>query len=193
LNGLNQKKVEEYEINSCTMFLQPADYGSKVYTQVFEVEDEFLSPFKPLEIVKKSCDYFGCDYESRKKGTRQLIGYTRKIPIAIEPTNHIFFFPTTSPSRSECFWISHDHIDNYRRIAPQQTLITFRNKQSHLIPVSFSTVEGQILRTSLLKTKLLQRIEQNERKLFYFLNKPLEIKASEDSDEYGRRPYLKER
>lgn len=85
------KKIEEYEINSCTMFLQPIDYGSKVYTNVFEIDDEFISPFKPLDIVKKSCDYFGCDYESRKKGTRQLIGYSRKIPIAIEPTNHLFF------------------------------------------------------------------------------------------------------
>jgi competence protein ComK len=184
---LKQKKIEEYEINSCTMFLQPVEYGSKVYTHVFEVEDEFLSPFKPLEVVKKSCDYFGCDYESRKRGTRQLIGYTRKIPIVIEPTNHIFFFPTTSPIRSECIWISHDLVDNYRRIAPQQTLITFQNKQSHLFPVSFSTIEGQILRTSKLKTKLLQRIEQNERKLYYFHHKPMNMKALENSDDYDKR------
>jgi competence protein ComK len=193
LKRLNQKKVEEYEINSCTMFLQPVDYGSKVYTQVFEVEDEFLSPFKPLDIVKKSCDYFGCDYESRKRGTRQLIGYSRKVPIAIEPTNHIFFFPTTSPSRPECIWISHDHVEKYRSVAPKQTLITFQNKQSHLFPVSSSTIECQMLRASLLRTKLLQRIEQNERKLSYFMNKPMHMKASEDSNGYGRRFFLKER
>jgi competence protein ComK len=190
---LKQKKIEEYEINSCTMFLQSIDYGSKVYTNVFEVEDEFISPFKPLDIVKKSCDYFGCDYESRKKGTRQLIGYSRKIPIAIEPTSHLFFFPTTSPNRPECIWISHDHVEYYHRIAPQQTLITFRNKQSHLLPVTFSTIEGQMLRTSLLKTKLMQRIEENGRKLYYFMNKPADLMASENLDQYGKRFYLKDK
>src|SRR4051812_46818860 len=123
------------------MFIQPVEYGSKVYSQICEEEDEFLSPFKPLDVIKKSCDYFGCDYESRKKGTRQLIGITHKIPIAIEPSNRLYFFPTTSPSRSECIWISHDHVKEHRRISNQQTLITFRNKQSHLFPVSYSTID----------------------------------------------------
>lgn len=168
------------------MFLQPVEYGSRVYTHVFEVEDEFLSPFKPLDIVKKSCAYFGCDYESRKKGTTQLIGYNRKTPIAIEPTNHIYFFPTTSPDRLDCIWISHDHVETYRRIAPQQTLVTFVNKKTFLLPVSCSTFEGQLLRTSLLKTKLMQRIELNEKKLYYFLNRPNDMKASENAKEYGK-------
>jgi competence protein ComK len=175
------------------MFLQPVDYGSKVYTKVFEVEEEILTPFKPLDIVRKSCDYFGCDYEGRKRGTRQLIGYARKIPIVIEPTNHIFFFPTTSPDHPNCIWISHGHIKNYRRIAPQQTLITFQNKQSHVFPVSYSTIENQRLRTSLLKTELWQRIEQSEKKLNYFLQKPMDMKAAEDVQEYSKKFFLKER
>lgn len=188
------KQIEEYEVNSCTMFLRPVNYGSKVFTRGFEVEDEFLSPLKPLDVIKRSCDYFGCDYESRKRGTRQLVGYNRKIPIAIEPANHIFFFPTTSPSRPECIWISHDHVEKYRRIAPQQTLITFQNKQTHILPVSFSTIEGQMLRTSLLKTKLMQRIENNGRKRFYFLHKPEPMKASEDFNDYdGSDPFLDKR
>lgn len=190
---MKEKKIEEYEINTSTMFLQPIEYGSKVYTHVFEEDEEFLSPFKPLDIVKKSCDYFGCDYESRKKGTRQIIGYTRKIPIVIEPTNHLFYFPTTSPNRSECIWISHEHVENYHRIAPQQTLVTFRNKQSHLLPVSFSTIEGQMLRTALLKTKLLQRIEHNGRKHYYFMHNPMGSQASEKKDEYSKHFHLKER
>lgn len=182
---MKQRQIEEYEVNSCTMFLKPVEYGSKIYSQVYELEDDFLSPFKPLEIVKKSCDYFGVDYESRKRGTKQLIGYSRKIPIVIEPTNRIFFFPTTSPDRPECIWISHEHVENYRRIAPHQTLITFQNKQSHLFSVSFSTIEGQMLRTAFLKTKLLQRIEGHERKLSYIMHRPKPVKASESLHGYG--------
>ncbi len=192
LNRLKQQ-IEEYEVNSCTMFLAPSEYGRKIYSKVVEVEDEFLSPFKPLDIIKRSCNYFGVDYESRKRGTRQLIGYSRKIPIAIEPTTHIFFFPTTSPNRPECIWISHEHVENYRRVGAHQTMITFQNKQSYTFPVSFSTIEGQMLRTSLLKTKLLQRIESNERKLFYLLHGPKPLKASEGSQDYAGEIYLKDK
>jgi competence protein ComK len=176
-------QIEEYEVNSCTMFLEPVKYGSKIYSQIFEVEDEYISPFTPLELIKKSCDYFGVDYESRKKGTRQLIGYNRKIPIAIEPANHIFFFPTTSPTRPECIWIAHEHVEDYRRVGPHQTLIIFRNKQSRIFPVSFSTIESQMLRTALLKTKLLQRIEGNK-KLFYLHPGRKPVTASETPRRY---------
>lgn len=187
------KQMEDYEINSCTMFLLPVEYGSKIYSKVVEPEDEYLSPFKPLDLVKKSCNYFGVSYESRKKGTSLLIGYKRKIPIVIEPANHLFFFPTTSPNRPECIWIAHEHVENYRRGELQQTLITFQNKQSYLFPVSFGTIETQMLRTALLKTKLLQRIESNQRKSFYLLHGPKSSKASESVRVYGDDIFLKDR
>ena len=179
------KQIEEYEINSCTMLLLPVEYGSKIYSKVIEAEDEYLSPFKPLDIIKKGCDYFGVSYESRKKGTSQLIGYNRKIPIAIEPTNRLFFFPTTSPKSPECIWIAHEYVENYTRVRPNQTLITFRNKQSHIFSVPFGTIETQMLRTALLKTKLLQRIENNQRKSFYLLHGQKSSKASERFSAYG--------
>jgi competence protein ComK len=181
---LKQPQIEEYEINSCTMFVEPVMYGGRIYSRAVEIEDEFLSPFKPLDIIKTGCDYFGVDYESRKRGTRQLIGYSRKIPIVIEPTNHIFFFPTASPLSSECIWIAFEHVEKYSRADAQKTLVTFTNKQSCIFPVSFCTVEGQMLRTSLLKTKLLQRIESNGRKQFYLSHRPEKLNASESSRDY---------
>lgn len=188
---MKHKQIEEYEVNTCTMFIKPIDYGAKVYTQIFEEDGEYLSPFKPLEIIKKSCDYFGCDYESRRKGTRQLIGITHKIPIAIEPTNRLFFFPTTSANRQECIWISHDHVESHKRVGEQQTMITFRNKQSHLFQVPYSTISNQLLRTSFLRTKLMQRIEFNEKKSLYFMNRPSSIEASENPQQYGKDLFLK--
>src|SRR4051812_32643745 len=146
LNGLKHQQIEEYEVNSCTMYIEPVEYGSKIYSHAVELEDEFLSPYKPLDIIKNSCAYFGVDYESRKRGTRNLIGYNRKIPIVIEPTNHMFFFPTASPDSPECIWFSHEHIENCHRVAAQQTLIIFRNKQSRVFPVSYSTIQTQMLR-----------------------------------------------
>jgi competence protein ComK len=184
LNGLKQPQIEEYEINTRTMYIEPITYGGKIYSRAVELEDEYLSPYKPLEIIKKSCNYFGVDYESRKRGTRQLIGYSRKLPIIVEPTYHIYFFPTVSPLIPECIWISFEHVETYQRLAAHKTMIIFRNKQSHIFPVSVSTIEGQMLRTSLLKTKLLQRIESSGRKLFYIGDAPKLLNALEKSRKY---------
>ncbi|OLS36524.1 transcriptional regulator [Bacillus sp. MRMR6] len=186
LKRLKQRQIEEYEVNPCTMFIKPVTYGSKTYSEIFEVEDVFLSPFKPLDIIKNSCDYFGCDYEGRKKGTKLLIGTTHKIPIAIDPTNRIFFFPTQSPNRQECIWISHEHVIDYSRVSPQETLITFHNKQTYQFPISFNSINNQIQRTSHLRTTLMQRIEYNERKSYYMLQRSKSLEASEPPHKYGK-------
>ncbi|MFJ5760064.1 competence protein ComK [Neobacillus sp. NPDC093182] len=184
---LKLKQIEEYEANPFTMFVKPIAYGSKIYSEIFEVEDEFLSPFKPLDIIRNSCEYYGSDYEGRRNGTKQLVGYAHKIPIAIDPTNRIFFFPTTSPSRQECIWISHEHVKDYDRINPQETVILFNNNQSFKFPVSCSTIISQLERTAYLRTKLMQRIEYNEKKSFYLLQRPKAMEASEDSYHYGKQ------
>lgn len=187
LKRLKLKQIKEYEVNPFTMFVKPITYGSKIYSEIFEVEDEFLSPFKPLDIIRNSCEYYGSDYEGRRNGTKQLVGYAHKIPIAIDPTNRIFFFPTTSPSRQECIWISHEHVKDYERVNPQETVILFNNNQSYKFPVSCSSIISQLERTAYLRTKLMQRIEYNEKKSFYLLQRPKAMEASEDSYHYGKR------
>ncbi|RDU35513.1 transcriptional regulator [Neobacillus piezotolerans] len=182
---MRQRQIEEYEINPCTMFIKPFMYGTKVYSQIAEIDDEYLSPFKPIEIIKKSCEYFGSSFEGRKEGTRQLIGITHKVPIVIDPTNFIYFFPTTSPNRPECIWISHEHVLHHTRTSTEDTLVTFRNKLSYPFPISYSSFENQLLRTALLRTKLMQRIEHMERKSFYFQKSKM-MEASEQHREYGQ-------
>ncbi len=181
---MKQRQIEEYEVNPYTMFITPVAYGSKIYSQIYELDDVFLSPFKPIDIIKKSCEYFSSSFEGRKDGTKQLIGITHKVPIVIDPTNYIYFFPTTSPTRSECIWISHEHIMDYNRISPRQTQVVFQNKQTYVLPISHSSFENQMLRTALLRTKLMQRIGQTERKSFYLTNRPKTIEASETIQTY---------
>lgn len=181
---LRLKQIEEYEVNPFTMLVKPKKYGNKVYSKIIEVEDEFLSPFKPLDIIKFSC--FGSDYEGRRKGSMQLINAKHKVPIATDPTNNLFFFPTTSPSREECIWVSLEHIEDIHRIGPKETLIIFRNKQSYKIPVAYSTIHNQICLTAKLKWKIMQRIECNQKKSFYLMRRPLVMEASEKPRKYGK-------
>ncbi|MGE6378814.1 competence protein ComK [Peribacillus muralis] len=180
----NQGIIEEYEITPHTLMVAPLNYGSKIYARIIEMEDEFISPFKPLEIIKKSCEFFGSSYEGRRQGTRQLINITHKAPIAIDPTSSIFFFPTTSPLRPQCIWLSHEHVVAYDRLDSRHTTVTFRNKQTIDMEVSYSSFENQLHRTSFLKTKLIQRIEETKRKSFYLFNDANGAKASEGMSKY---------
>jgi len=176
--------VEEYIINPNTMAVLPIQYGNKLYSQIVELEDKFVSPFKPLYIVRKSCRFFGVNFEARKDGTRQLTGVNRKAPITIDPSNLIYLFPTTSPHRPECIWISEEHIiDSYAGDAGD-TIVVFANKQSLRVPISYHSFNNQMLKTALLKSKLSSRIKESGRKAIYYIDGRKFMKASERTDTY---------
>ncbi len=174
---------EEYEVNPLTYAIVPLPYGSKLFSQIYQLDEELYSPLKPLDIIKMSCRLFGSGYEGRKEGSRQLIGITHKIPITIDATNMMYFFPTTSPNNPQCSWISHEHVLHYDRIDSTSTLVTFRNKKSLVIPISVYSFQNQMLRTALLRTKLMQRIDGFDRKSILFHRN--HSKASEHKQAYG--------
>ena len=181
----HESLIEEYEITPYTLAILPVNYGSKVYSRIIELEAEFISPFKPIEIINKSCEYFGASYEGRKHGTKQLIGITHKAPIAIAPSSSIFFFPTTSPLRPQCIWLSHEHVVSFSRLDQQHTTVVFRNKQIITIPMSSSSFENQLHRTAFLKTKLVQRMEETQRKSRYLYDQTMRSQASDIVSDYG--------
>lgn len=176
--------IEEYEINPFTMMIIPTTYGSKTYSKIFELDDELISPFKPIEIIKKSCEYFGASFEGRREGTKHVIHITHKAPIAIDPTNSIYVFPTTSPLRPQCIWLSHEHVLSHKRIDSKNTLVTFSNKQMHTLPISYASFGNQLQRTALLQSKLSQRLEETGRRTRNFWNYTNYMSASEKEDRY---------
>jgi len=158
---INQK--EEYEISPYTFAIIPVEYGYKTYSKIIEYNEEFLIPQKPLDVIKTSCKFFGSSFDGRCEGTKELLNISHKVPIAIDPANDLFFFPTTSPLRDTCVWLSYEHIVSRIRLAPAKTQVNFRNKQSVVISVSYNIIENQMLRTALLKSKLHQKMEETHR------------------------------
>ena len=159
--------------------------AANLYSHIYQYDQELHSPFKPLEIIKKGCRLNGSSYEGRKEGCRQLIGMTHKIPITINSANSIYFFPIASPNKPHCAWISHEHVDYYKKFDSSSTLVFFRNKQSLVLPVSLHIFQNQMQRTALLRTKLMQRIEDNNGRLL----KPRQqySTASEHISNYGNK------
>lgn len=151
---------EDYEINLSTMMILPIKYGSKIHSEVIEVDNEFILPLRPTAIIDKSCKYFGSSLRGRIAGTKYLTGFIQKAPITIDPTNYILFFPTASPQNTDCIWISLEHILEHGPDNQGGTCIIFKNNQSYTIPMLHPHFNNQLIRAFSLKGRLMN-IEEN--------------------------------
>lgn len=142
----------EYEINDDTIALIP--YNNM--TRVYEKENQFFVKCSVGKIIEDSCEYFGSTYEGRKKGTTNLIGVTHKVPIIIEESKNIIFFPLSSPRLKSCTWLSLKHINNYEKVG-KYVNVNFKNNQKLLVNVSYAILDGQVLRASRLESVLTSR------------------------------------
>ena len=145
------------------MAIAPHDLVSKLYSKVLTVDNEFISPFRPLEIIKKNCRYYASSFTGRKEGTKALIGVTHKAPIVIDPVQAIYFFPTASPSQHHCMWISFEHVEEFNEIDRDTTEVIFSNKKTLHVSISYKSFQNQLSNTAMLLAKVERRFRQYER------------------------------
>lgn len=142
--------METYEINNDTIALVPKDDDKTV---VYETEDSFIVNETPLKIMEESCEYFGSSFEGRQNGTLKLVGYTHKVPIIVEESRDIIFFPTLSPKNEKCSWVSYKHVyrpDKFK----DKSIIEFKNGKKVVINASTAIIDNQLYRCSRLKDVL---------------------------------------
>lgn len=186
MNPLVGIEIGKYVVNPFTLFIEPVEYDKKLYSRIVEEEVEFISPFNPIQNIKHSCSYYGCDYESKRKGTKLLIDYSRKLPIVIEPINGIYAFCTASPYNVNCYWFFLNQIKDYRRISAKQIVVIFHNGYSQTFPISYNSFHSQFAKVLTLQNNLLQRVEHSRKKMFYLEKKPESPKASESNEFYSK-------
>ena len=143
----------EYEINNSTLAVISIDDTT---CKVLEEEAEYTVNKSSYEIIDNSCKYFGSSYKGRYEGTKSLIGMNYKLPIIIEESRNIIFFPTSSPQLNECCWISLNKISDYV-VENNNVYIFFKNGFKLKVNISFFTLENQILRASRLESVLRHR------------------------------------
>ena len=144
-----------YEINDDTQLIMPIGKNS---SKIIETEDEYFIKDNTLNILEHSCEYFGSSLNGRKEGTKKLLGITHKSPIIIEESRKIIFFPTTSPEKENCIWISLDKIDKYYKSGKKKSSIQFKNGDIVNFDISIGSLTNQILRATRLKYILEDRI-----------------------------------
>lgn len=144
--------MDNYEINDNTIAL----IFNNFKTLVYEKGNSFYVDKLPNEIIKYSCEYFGCSFKGRVDGTKYLTGLTHKPPIIVEESNEIIFFPLSSPRLNSCSWIRSKYINNYSKYNTK-SIVTTINGSKIVLDCSYEILNNQILRSSRLESIIRYR------------------------------------
>lgn len=145
--------MNKYEINEETL----AVIGTgKKSTKVLEKNKEYFLNDVAYEVMDYSCQYFGSSYSGRVEGSKKMIGCNYKLPIIIEESMELIFFPISTPDNPKCVWISlkwFDHVNTEN----DKTYIYLKNGKKILSSASKKSIENQVLRASRLLYILNER------------------------------------
>ncbi|RFB18343.1 competence protein [Bacillus sp. HNG] len=178
----NSNYLVEYEINPDTMAVLPIEMGNHTCSRVLEVEGEYVVAMKPTEIVDRSCRYFGSSLKGRQEGTREIMGVTHKAPIIVEASNKIFLFPTASPTKQECAWLSHHYVSDCKFSLHEETTVIFTNKQAIQLQISKGSFQNQLHRTAQLRTIVTNRMDKPNKRINFVINPQINDSLPNKSD-----------
>ena len=145
--------MNTYEINEDTLALVPTISDN---VRVYEKESSFDLNSSCSEIIDNSCMYYGSTYEGRRIGSMHMLGASYKLPIIVEESKSLIFFPTESPLLSSCIWVSLNNIEKYEK-DNLKTVIFFKNGIHITVDSSYRIIENQIFRATRLESLLRKR------------------------------------
>ena len=152
------KNVDNYEIGTNTIAIFPIDENT---SRVYEEEEEYIVKKSSNSIIKANCEFYGSSYEGRCIGTRYLTGIKSKYPIIIEESRNIIFFPTSSTRSKQSTWIALNKIKKYEKNDEKKCNIMFKNNDIIPLDISYYSLDNQVVRATILKSKLYERKLEN--------------------------------
>ena len=150
--------MEKYEVNEETL----AVIGiSNNESKILENNKEYYLNDSAYEVMDYSCQYFGSSYIGRVDGSKKMIGANYKLPIIVEESSELIFFPITSPENNKCIWIS---LKGYKDVYEDgdKTIILLKNGKKIESFISKTSIKNQLMRASRLNLIL------NDRKIINF-------------------------
>ena len=115
--------MENLEISKKTCALSFKDENSCL---LLEGNKEYDIKMSLQDYINYNCEYYGSSFEGRIKGSKNSLGMKYKLPIVIEESREIVFFPTKSYNSEKCTWIALNNISKYEGNS-KNTTITFNS------------------------------------------------------------------
>lgn len=138
--------MNNYEINSATLLIKQYNLNTSI---VSEINNEYYIQKQTIEIIDDSCKFFGSSYKGRVEGTKNMVKLNYKVPIIIEESKNIIFFPINSPRYNNTTWISLNNIEDYYQ-EQHKTVILFKGGKKAVLDISYYSLENQIFRSTML-------------------------------------------
>lgn len=163
--SIKSHEAKNFVINGDTMAVLPVKEENQLYSKILEISGERIVPIRPYHVVDQSCHYYGSSFKGRVEGSKKLLGMNKKVPIVVDPANSLYFFPTHSPIRHECAWLSHAHISRFLKAESNCTEVIFHNGQKMVMDISYSSFAFQFFKTAHLRTIISSRVEYEQRRM----------------------------
>lgn len=153
--------MSKYELGNNTLAIIGLKNGK---TRVIENDSDFIIGEHAYEVMENSCSYFGSSYQGRVDGSRKLLGCNYKVPIIVEESNELIFFPTASPITKCCGWFSLNSISSIEK-KNNKANVTLINGKHITIDTSKNSLDNQILRATRLKYLINSRKAEKKGKI----------------------------
>jgi competence protein ComK len=151
--------MKNYEINDETY----AVIGqNSISSKIIEKYDDYDVDSDAYSVMESSCEYYGSSYKGRIKGSKTILNCSYKLPILVEESTFLIFFPTKSSLEDDCVWVNLNKIKGIEKV-DSKTKIIFENDKSIVVDASRISIENQIYRSTRLESLLRKRIEGKKR------------------------------
>ncbi len=148
-----------YEIDLSTLMLIGIDDSR---TLVVTLEKEFIVDECAKKIIDNSCKYFGSTLVERIKATQRVVNIRSKVPIIIENSRNIIFFPLKSCREKSNIWISFNNLVRYEK-KDDVTYLYFKENKVQKLDFSYYIIDNQVTRSLLLDYEMNKRRKSLEK------------------------------
>ena len=151
--------MKSYEINEETYAVISQDLGK---TKIIEENYEYDVEKDAYKVMDESCKYYGSSYKGRLEAAKELLDCSYKLPILVEESSVLIFFPIKSSLLDDCCWINLNSIKNIEKVG-NKSKITFKNGKEMLFDISKLSLDNQIYRSTKLESIIFKRINAKKR------------------------------
>lgn len=151
--------MENYEINEDTYVVMAKSVGE---TKIIEKDCEYTINNDAYKIMDESCQYYGSSYKGRLKAAKNLLECSYKLPILVEESSCLIFFPIKSSLLDDCCWINLNSIKRVEKVG-KNSRIVFQNGQELILEISKLSLDNQIYRSTRLESLIKKRINAKKR------------------------------
>ena len=148
-----------YEIDLSTLMLIGIDDSR---TLVVTLEKDFIVDECAKKIIDNSCKYFGSTLVERIKATQRVVNIRSKVPIIIENSRNIIFFPLKSCREKSNIWISFNNLVRYEK-KDNVTYLYFKENKVQKLDFSYYIIDNQVTRSLLLDYEMNKRRKSLEK------------------------------